>query len=76
YDSLFWSVLMGGIVILMLWRAARKASAGVPGRFQAFVEILIDMVQDQAKSIVPSEKSRRFVAPLALTIFVWVIFMN
>src|SRR5690606_28104659 len=67
FDSIFWSVLTGAIVLFILWRAARKANAGVPGRFQAFVEILIDMVQDQTKSIVPSEKSRRFVAPLALT---------
>ena len=59
YDSLFWSILMGGIVVFLLWRVAKAATAGVPGRFQAFIETLVDMVQDQVKSIVPSEKSRR-----------------
>ena len=76
YDSLFWSILMGLIVILMMWKAARRVTAGVPGRFQAAVEILVDMVAQEAKSIIPSEATRRFVAPLALTIFLWVILMN
>lgn len=76
YDSLFWSILMGLIVVLMMWKAARGVTAGVPGRFQAAVEILVDMVAQEAKSIIPSEATRRFVAPLALTIFLWVILMN
>ncbi len=76
YDSLFWSILMGGIVCLLLWRAARRATAGVPGRFQVAFEMLIEMVEEQAKSIVPSEASRRFVSPLALTVFLWIAFMN
>ncbi|ARP88109.1 F0F1 ATP synthase subunit A [Bordetella genomosp. 9] len=76
YDSLFWSILMGLVVVFFLWRAARKATAGVPGRFQMFVESLIDMVEEQAKSIVPSEVSRRFVSPLALTVFLWIVLMN
>jgi F-type H+-transporting ATPase subunit a len=76
YDSLFWSILMGGIVILMLWRAARSATSGVPGRFQTAMEMLVDMVEEQAKSIVPNETSRKFVSPLALTVFMWIVFMN
>ncbi|UYO94186.1 F0F1 ATP synthase subunit A [Pollutimonas sp. M17] len=76
YDSLFWSILMGLVVVFMLWRAAKLASAGVPGRFQAFVEMMVDMVEEQAKSIIPSEVSRRFVSPLALTVFLWIILMN
>lgn len=76
YDSLFWSILMGAIVLYFLWRAARSATAGVPGRFQMAVEMLVDMVETQAKSIVPSEKSRRFVSPLALTVFLWITLMN
>ncbi|MCP6111510.1 F0F1 ATP synthase subunit A, partial [Klebsiella pneumoniae] len=35
YDSIFWSVVMGALGIFLLWRAARKATSGVPGRFQA-----------------------------------------
>ncbi|MCM2575310.1 F0F1 ATP synthase subunit A [Achromobacter xylosoxidans] len=76
YDSLFWSGLTGLIVIFFLWRAARRATAGVPGRFQAFVEMIVDMVDDQAKGIVHNAKSRLFIAPLALTVFLWIILMN
>ncbi|MBB5215739.1 F-type H+-transporting ATPase subunit a [Parapusillimonas granuli] len=76
YDSLFWSIAMGLLVVFVLWRAAKAVTAGTPGRFQAFVEMLIEMVEDQAKSIVPSETSRRFVSPLALTVFLWIILMN
>ncbi|MFT0851981.1 F0F1 ATP synthase subunit A [Achromobacter sp. F4_2707] len=76
YDSLFWSILMGAIVLFVLWRAASRATSGVPGRFQMAVEMLVDMVEDQAKSIVPNETSRKFVSPLALTVFLWVVLMN
>jgi F-type H+-transporting ATPase subunit a len=76
YDSLFWSGLMGLIVIFFLWRAARRATSGVPTRFQAFVEMIVDMVDDQAKGIVHNAKSRLFIAPLALTVFLWIILMN
>src|SRR5690606_5540083 len=76
YDSLFWSILMGAIVCFVLWRAARGASAGVPGRFQVAVEMLVEMVEEQAKSIIPNETTRRFVSPLALTVFLWIILMN
>jgi F-type H+-transporting ATPase subunit a len=67
---------MGLIVVFVLWLAARRASAGVPGRFQGFVEMLIDMVDQQARSIVPNVKSREFVSPLALTVFCWIVLMN
>lgn len=76
YDSMFWSLLMGLIVVFVLARAAGVATAGVPGRFQAFVEMLIDMVEEQAKSIIPNETTRRFVSPLALTVFMWIFLMN
>ena len=61
-DSVFWSVLIGAFGCWLLWLAARKASSGVPGRFQAAVEIVIEMVADQAKGIVHSPESRQFVA--------------
>lgn len=76
YDSLFWSIFMGVIVVFVLWRAAKAVSSGVPGRFQMSIEMLIGMVEDQAKSIIPNETSRRFVSPLALTVFMWIILMN
>ncbi|NYT65671.1 F0F1 ATP synthase subunit A [Alcaligenaceae bacterium] len=76
YDSLFWSMLMGLIVVFVLWRAAKAATSGVPGRFQMSVEMLVGMVEDQARSIIPDEVTRRFVSPLALTVFMWIILMN
>ncbi|MGG5149848.1 F0F1 ATP synthase subunit A [Alcaligenes aquatilis] len=76
YDSMFWSLLMGLVVVFFLWRAASAATAGVPGRLQSFVEMLVDWVEDQAKSIVPNAESRKFVSPLALTVFLWILMMN
>ncbi|HPR05818.1 MAG TPA: F0F1 ATP synthase subunit A [Denitromonas sp.] len=75
-DTVFYSVLIGAVSLYFLWRAASKATSGVPGRFQAAVEILVDMVADQAKGIIHSAESRKFVAPLALTVFVWIFMMN
>ena len=75
-DSLFFSVLLGVLVCFFLWKAARKATAGVPGRFQAAVEMLMEMVDGQAKSIVHNATSRKLVAPLALTVFVWIFLLN
>ena len=76
YDTIFWSGLMGFLALFVMWLAARRASSGVPGRLQGAVEMLIDMVDQQARSIVPSEETRKFVSPLALTVFVWIILMN
>ncbi|MFH1870892.1 MAG: F0F1 ATP synthase subunit A [Pseudomonadota bacterium] len=73
-DTLFWSVSLGLLAVLILARAAAKATSGVPGRFQAAVEILVEMVESQSKSIVHGD--RTFIAPLALTVFVWIFFMN
>ena len=75
-DSLFFSILLGVLGSFFLWKAASKATAGVPGRFQAAVEMLMEMVDGQAKSIVHNATSRKLVAPLALTVFVWIFLMN
>jgi F-type H+-transporting ATPase subunit a len=75
-DSLFFSILLGVLGCFFLWKAASRATAGVPGRFQAAVEILIEMVDGQAKSIVHNATSRKLVAPLALTVFVWILLLN
>jgi F-type H+-transporting ATPase subunit a len=75
-DSLFYAIALGVLVCWLLWLAARKATSGVPGRWQAAVEILVEMVDNQAKGIVHNAASRKFVAPLALTVFVWIFVMN
>ena len=75
-DSIFWGVLLGALACFMLWRGARKATSGVPGRFQAAVEILAEMVDNQAKSVIHNPQSRKVISPLALIVFVWIFFMN
>ena len=74
WDS--WLVSLGLGLIFVLWfgLTARRSTAGVPGKMQAFVEIIIEFVDGQVKDIFHGD--RRFIAPLALTIFMWVFFMN
>jgi F-type H+-transporting ATPase subunit a len=73
-DTVFWSVMMGVVGCFFMYKAARRATSGVPGRFQALVEIVVEMVEEQSKSIVHG--NRGFIAPVALTVFVWVTLMN
>lgn len=73
-DTVLWSVVMGILGLFFMYRAAQKATSGVPGRFQALVEMVVEMVDDQSKNIVHGNRS--FIAPLALTVFVWVLLMN
>jgi F-type H+-transporting ATPase subunit a len=73
-DSLFMASLLGMLFIAIFYFAARRATPGVPGKFQAFIEILVEFVDGQVKEMFHG--NRRFLAPLALTIFVWVVLMN
>ncbi len=75
-DSVLFSFVIGVVGCFLLWKAASKATSGVPGRFQAAVEILVEMVESQAKGIVHNANSRKLVAPLALTVFVWIFLLN
>ena len=75
-DSLFWSILLGVVGLFFMWRVAKGVTAGVPGRTQAAVELLLEMVDNQAKSIIHNATSRKFVGPLALTVFIWIFLMN
>ena len=76
YDSVVVSVLIGFLGVFIFWLAARKATSGVPGRFQAAVEMMVEMVDNQAKANIHNAESRKFIAPLALTVFVWIFLMN
>ena len=73
-DTVVTSVILGIFAFGFMWLVTRKAATGVPSKTQAFVELLIDFVNDQVKGIFHGNIS--FVAPLALTTFVWVLFMN
>ena len=76
FDSVVFSLVLGALGCLVMWMAARKATSGVPGRFQAAVEMLAELVENQAKGVIHNEKSRKLISPLALTVFVWIFLMN
>ena len=73
-DTVFFSILSGAIVIFLLLRAAKRATTGVPGKFQTAVEMLVDFVHGEAKSMIHGKLD--YIAPLALTVFCWVAMMN
>ena len=73
-DSMFWSVLLGLVFVGLFRSAAKKSSAGKPGKFQAFVEIVIDFIDSSVKDTFHGKSN--LIAPLALTIFMWVFLMN
>jgi F-type H+-transporting ATPase subunit a len=75
-DSLLVSVLLGFVGMGFIWWIVRGATAGVPNKRQAFVELLIDFVDEQVKGIFHHGDRNKFVAPAALTVFVWVLLMN
>ena len=73
-DTIFWASLMGLLAVFILLIAARRATPGVPGRFQCFVEMIVEMAETQSKSIVHGDRS--YIAPLALFVFFWIILLN
>ena len=75
-DSLFIAAFLAILGSLAMWYAARKATPGVPGRFQAAIEILFEFIDNLCKGIIHNEQSRKTVAPLGLALFVWIVLMN
>ena len=75
-DSVTFSIAMGVLGLLIMWRLAKSVTSGIPGRAQAALEMMVEMVDGQAKAIIHNKESRRFVAPLGLTVFVWIFLMN
>jgi F-type H+-transporting ATPase subunit a len=75
-DSLVTAVLLGVIGIGSIWWVVRGATSGVPNKRQAFVELLVGFVDEQVKGIFQRGDRNKFIAPAALTVFVWVILMN
>ena len=73
-DTFLTAVFLGVVGFGFLWWIVRGATSGVPNKRQAFVEMLFDFVDGQVKGIFHG--NRAFVAPLALTVFVWVLLMN
>ena len=73
-DSMFWSIFLGLTFSFLFWRVARKSSTGKPTKWQAFVEIVVEIVDSSVKDTFHGKS--RLIAPLALTVFVWVFLMN
>ena len=73
-DSMFWSVFLGLLFIWLFGRIASKATSGVPGKGQIVVEMIVDFVDSSVKDTFHGKS--KLIAPLGLTIFVWVFFMN
>ena len=73
-DTLFFSVVLGLAMVFVFWLAARRATAGTPGKLQNFVEVLVDFVDNSVRE--SFHGPREFIAPLALTIFVWIFLWN
>jgi F-type H+-transporting ATPase subunit a len=73
-DTLFFSIVLGTLFIGLFYRTARRATAGVPGPLQNFVEMLVEFVDQQVKDSFHGRSP--LIAPLALTIFVWIFLMN
>ena len=73
-DTLGWSIGLGLIFAFFFSRAAKNASTGVPSGFQSFVELIVEFVDGVVKDTF--HHTNKLVAPMALTIFVWVFLMN
>jgi F-type H+-transporting ATPase subunit a len=74
YDTVFFSVLLGVLFVGLFWLIARRATTGVPGRLQNFIELIVSFVDGQVRDTFHG--ASRLVAPLALTIFCWIFLFN
>ena len=73
-DSMGWAIALGLVFIAIFYTAARRATAGVPGGLQNGVEMIIEFIDDITQTIFTHKND--MVAPMALTVFVWVFLMN
>ena len=73
-DSMLWSIALGALFSWLFYRVAKSATAGVPSGGQNFVEMIVDFIDDITRSIFTFTND--LIAPMALTIFVWVFLMN
>lgn len=73
-DSMIWSIGLGALFLYLFYRVAKNASSGTPSALQNFVEVLVDFVDNTARTTF--NHTNKLVAPLSLTIFVWVFLMN
>ncbi len=73
-DTVIWALLLGSVFGFFFWRVAKAANSGVPTRFQALIEMIVEFVDESVRD--GFHGTSRLIAPLALTLFVWIFFMN
>ena len=73
-DTMFWSVLLGVLFLYLFRKVAKSATTGVPGGLQNFVEMIVEFVDSSVKGAFSGRNA--MVAPMALTIFIWVFLIN
>jgi len=74
-DTVVTSLVLGVLGLGFFWWVVRGATAGVPNKRQAFVELAVEFIDDQVKGVFHGDR-HKFLAPAALTVFVWVLLMN
>ena len=74
-DTMFWSISLGIFFLILFRTVAKRATVGVPGGLQNFVEMTVEFVDDNVRMVF-GEQNNPLVAPLSLTILVWVFLMN
>ena len=73
-DTMFWSVALGALFVWSFGKAARKATADTPSGWLNFVEWIIDFIDDNVRGSFSGKND--LIAPLSLTLFVWILMMN
>jgi F-type H+-transporting ATPase subunit a len=73
-DTMFWSLVLGVVFFLLFRKVAAQANAGVPSRFQSAIESIVEFVDSSVRDTFHG--SNKLIAPLSLTLFVWIFFMN
>ena len=73
-DTMFWSIGLGALFLFSFYKAASKATSGVPGKWQNFVEMVIEFIDNNVRGTFTAKND--LVAPIALTLFVWILLMN
>ena len=73
-DSMFFSVLLGCLFIYLFGKVAKHSTSGRPGKLQASIELIIGFVEGSVRDAFHGKNP--LIAPLSLTIFVWVFLMN
>ena len=73
-DTMFWALLLGLVFYFLFRKVAAAANSGVPSRFQCAIEYIVEFVDNSVRE--SFHGTSKFIAPLALTLFVWIFFMN